>query len=86
MWMPWEALFEVYSLDEFVEKVVGKPLSELLDRTTKESLPRYRDALIKVSQTTSFLPLKSVVTVWSSNSPDHLVHSFQSYVVLRTGA
>lgn len=48
MWMLWEALFEVYSLDEFVEKIVGKPLSEILDPATKEPLPEYREALIKV--------------------------------------
>lgn len=48
MWMLWEALFEVYSLDEFVEKIVGKPLGELLDPSTKEPLPQYRKALIRV--------------------------------------
>lgn len=47
MWMLWEALFGVDSLETFVEKIVGKPYSELFDEKG-EPLPEYRDALIKI--------------------------------------
>jgi len=47
MWMLWEPLFGVGSLESFVEKIVGKPYSELFDENG-EPLPEYKDALIKV--------------------------------------
>ena len=47
MWMLWEALFGVDSLETFVEEKIGKPYSELFDENG-EPLPEYRDALIKI--------------------------------------
>ncbi len=48
MWMLWEALFEVYSLEEFVEKITGKAYSDMIDPNSNEPLPQYKDALIKI--------------------------------------
>ncbi len=48
MWMLWEAMFEVYALEELVEAVTGKPYSEMIDSNTGEPLPEYKDALVKI--------------------------------------
>lgn len=48
MWMLWEAMFEVYALEELVEAVAGKPYSEMIDSNTGEPLPEYKDTLVKI--------------------------------------
>lgn len=48
VWMLWDAMFGVYSLEEFVEKIVGKPYDKLFDPNTGEPFPEYREALIKI--------------------------------------
>ncbi|MCD6103521.1 MAG: ABC transporter substrate-binding protein [Thermotogaceae bacterium] len=48
MWMLWEAMFGVFTLEDFVEEVVGKPYTELFDADTGEPLPEYKEALVKV--------------------------------------
>lgn len=47
MWMLWEALFGIDSLEGFVEEKLGVAYSDLFDENG-EPKPEYRDALIKI--------------------------------------
>ncbi|KAF2961893.1 ABC transporter substrate-binding protein [Fervidobacterium sp. 2310opik-2] len=46
MWMLWNAIFGVNSLNEMIEKYVGKPVSEIFK--DGEPLPQYKDKLVEM--------------------------------------